>query len=379
MAEGVPARPLSLVRRALPILILPLAFLAATAHGQSADSLPAFKSDSATRDPFRQVEAGPSPWSANPNAAAAAPKTRADSLAQADTVTERLRKRRPAVSVHLGVDFSDLDAKEAFTTSLNAFVARRVTGKPEDSLKILQNYDLVHLAFPIGLQAVLPLGAYVDLVAKTHSYWYKQTAILGVSSTSLHAGDEWYALQANLGGLGLRYYIPPSLLSVTGGLGLYAQGVLFWNLGNSEIYTPHGSAPARFDPYGSGYEFQFGVQQNLTGPWHLSGSIGLLQQDFKSDRPWTAILIDAPPAGNAHWASSSIQASLNLWYHFGVQSDSSHAQKNPAVPGANAPVPAAPPAPTAPGASTPLSAPPSRTAPAAPVPALEPTDSTRRK
>ncbi|HKP97653.1 MAG TPA: hypothetical protein VJ385_18060 [Fibrobacteria bacterium] len=294
-----------------------IALPAGISHAQSAaDSLPAFKPDSAAEDPFRKVEAGPSPWSAAP-AAAAAPKTRADSLARTDTVTAKLRKRHPAVSACLGVDFFDLDAKEVFKSALEGLETERAN----DSLKVLQDYDPVHLAFPIGLQAILPLGAYVDLVVKTHSYWYKQTAILG-DKNSRHVGDEWFAVQANLGGAGLRYYVPPALLSVTGGLGLFAQGVLYWNLGRTELYTPYGSAAARFRPYGSGYEIQFGIQQSLAGPWQLAGAIGFLRQDFKSRRPWTDIVRYSAPAGNAHWESSAVQASLNLWYHFGARSPS---------------------------------------------------------
>lgn len=318
--ESDPGTPLRMAVRVTawkpalhPAILCALAYIlipASPSRAQSADSLPAFKPDSAVQDPFRKVEAGPSAWSANPTAAA--PKSKSDSLAQTDTVTARLRRRHPAVSAYLGIDFFDLDAKEA----LGAVVTARVA---KDSLKVLQNYDPVHLAFPIGLQAILPLNGYLDLVVKTHSYWYKQTAILG-DRNSRHADDEWFAVQANLGGIGVRYYIPPSLLSVTGGLGLYAQGVYFWNLGNSEMYTPYGSAPARFDATGSAYEIQMGIQQTLSGPWQLSGGIGFLQQDFKSGNSWSDIIVFSPPAGKVHWGSSAILASLNLWYHFGVKS-----------------------------------------------------------
>ncbi|MDQ3002868.1 MAG: hypothetical protein M3Y08_16600, partial [Fibrobacterota bacterium] len=231
--------------------ILTLAVWTGLSHSQSADSLPVFKPDSAVADPFRKVEAGPSPWSANPTASV--PKTKSDSLARTDTVTDKLRRRHPAVSAYLGVDFIDFDAKSIFKASLE-------TRRLRDSLGLLQDYESVHLAFPVGIQAVMPVSGYLDLVAKTHSYWYKQTAILG-DRNKRHAGDEWFAVQANLGGLGLRYYVPPSLLSVTGSLGLFVQGLLYWNLGNSQIYTPYGSAGARFEPFGSGYEIQFGMLQ----------------------------------------------------------------------------------------------------------------------
>ncbi|MDB5103591.1 MAG: hypothetical protein JWP91_1280 [Fibrobacteres bacterium] len=297
---------------AICLALLWIAGAAVPSSSQTADTLPAFKPDSAIQDPFRKVEAGPSPWSAAPTAV---PKTRADSAA-ADTVTERLRKRHPAFSVYLGVDFMDFDAKDAFRTSLAVREAR----DSAIGLKTLQDFEPVHMAFPIGLQAVFPVGPYLDVVAKTHSFWYKQTAVLG-DRNSNHAGDEWYAVQSNLGGVGIRYYIPPSFLSVTGGLGLFMQGLLYWNLGGSELYTPYGSAQARFNPSGSAYEIQFGMQQALTGPWRLAGAIGFLQQDFTSDQAWTGIMRYAPPTGKAHWGSSAVQATLGLWYHFGVVAD----------------------------------------------------------
>jgi hypothetical protein len=299
------------ILHALPRLLLFSLLAAAPSAAQTADSLPAFRPDSAVQDPFRKVEAGPSVWSSHPSAAdsAAKPKTGLDS-AQTDSLSSKLRSRHPAISFYAGIDFIDLDAKAGLGAQLLARTDR-------DSLQVLQNYDPVHLAFPLGFQAIFPLGAYLDAVAKTHSYWYKQTAILGDKDLR-HAGDEWFSLQANLGGLGLRYYIPPSLLSVTGGLGLYAQAVLYWNLGGTEMDTRYGTAPANFELSGSGYEIQFGLQKPLSGRLQLSGSLGFLQQDFQSDRPWSDILIFNPPAGKVHWASSAIQASLHLGYNFGI-------------------------------------------------------------
>lgn len=280
--------------------------LCAESRAQSADSLPAFKPDSATVDPIRRIEAGASPWSAGVPDSAAAGK---DSVS-VDSSAARLRKRYPSVSVHVGIDFIDLDAKERF----NAAVAARVS---RDKLRVLQPYESVHLAFPVGVQALWPVSGYVDLVAKTHSHWYKQTAVLG-DSASNHAGDEWYAAQTNLGGFGLRLYVPPSLLSVSGSLGLYAQGVALWNLGNSELYSNHGSAKAEFEPGGSAFEIQLGLQKAITGPWQITGAIGFLRQRFVSNRDWTAILGGGADAGKAEWGSSAVQANLQLWYRFGV-------------------------------------------------------------
>jgi hypothetical protein len=294
-------------------LLACLALAAAVSAGaQSADSLPAFRTDSAAQDPFRKVEAGQSPWS-TPKPASP------DTGFRADTVTAKLTRRHPAFSVWLGAEFSDLDAKEDFEADLAARTAK-------DSLKTLQAYEKAHLSFPLGVQAVYPIGAWFDVVAKARASWYKQTAILGRPADNTSAGELWYAVQATLGGAGLRYYVPPSLLSVTGSLGLYVQALWLWNLGGSELYTKYGSAPARLDPFGSGYELQFGLQQALKGPWQVAGSIGFVQQDYTSDRNWSDLLHSAAPAGRVHWGSSSVQANLALWYHFGAPPDTSAAK-----------------------------------------------------
>jgi hypothetical protein len=289
-----------------------IAFGAAPANAQNADSLPAFRSDSASADPFRKLEAGQSPL--------AAPKPKGDTAFRADSVTAKLTRRRPAVSLWLGAEFSDLDAKDIFAADLQQL-------ESVDSLDALQPYEQAHLSFPIGIQAVYPLGPWFDAVAMARASWYKQTAILGHRDANHStAGEQWYAVQATLGGAGLRFYVPPSLLSVNGSLGLYAQFVWLWNLGGSELYTKYGNAPARIDPAGSGYELMFGLQQTLKGPWLLAGSLGFVQQEYASDRNWSDLLRNAPPPGKVSWGSSSIQANLAIWYHFGAPADTTSAQ-----------------------------------------------------
>jgi hypothetical protein len=317
---------------------------AAPADAQTADSLPAFRSDSAAAAPFGKLEAGQSPL--------AAPKPKADTAFRADSVTAKLTRRRPAVSLWLGAEFSDLDAKETFAADLQEL-------ETVDSLDALQPYEQAHLSFPIGIQAVYPLGPWFDAVALARASWYKQTAILGHRDANRStAGELWYAVQSTLGGAGLRFYVPPSLLSVTGSLGLYAQFVWLWNLGGSELYTKYGNAPARIDPAGSGFELMFGLQQPLKGPWLLAGSLGFVRQDYASDRNWSDLLRNAPPPGKVNWGSSSIQANLAIWYHFGASADTTAAQVvlGPKGVALGKPAPVGAPNPTTPTAS-PSSAP----------------------
>lgn len=281
----------------------------------AADSLPSFKTDSLRDEPFRQIEAGAPP------SAAKVPQTQA----ARDSVTSKLQGRRPEVSGYLGVSFLDMDAK---TTFANALEARRAAG----NLKVLQAYEPVHIAVPLGLQAVLPVSDHFDLVAKTYSYLYSQGAILG-DSLSRRQGDESYTLQAHLGGLGARFYVPPNLLSVSGAIALYVQGVYYWQIGGAEIYTDYGSAPADFDPAGSAYEVSLGFAREATKPWGLNGSLGFMQQHFSSDKNWTDILAQGAPAGKVAWGASSLQAALNLVYRFGVKAAPPPGQAVPQGPG----------------------------------------------
>ena len=76
-------------------LLACLALAAAVSAGaQSADSLPAFRTDSAAQDPFRKVEAGQSPWS-TPKPASP------DTGFRADTVTAGVRRRDYTANFHL--------------------------------------------------------------------------------------------------------------------------------------------------------------------------------------------------------------------------------------------------------------------------------------
>lgn len=280
-----------------------------------ADSLAAFRPDSLKDATLRAAESAPSPF-----AAKATPRDSADSVAAL------LRGRRPTLSFHAGIAFVDLDAKDIFQRALDARLRR-------DSLQTLQPYEPVHLAMPFGVQATFPAGPYFDLLAKTHSFWYRQTAVLGKSGST--KGEEFFAVQANLGGLGLRYYVPSSLLSVNGQLGLYVQGTWYWLLGGGELYGSGGNAEAEFDPAGSGWEVQLGFNRAVTRSLGIHGNLGYITQGFDSDAPWTAVVKDGAPSGKAKWNLAAVQASFHFAWHFGV---AGKAEEKPAATAPTGPV-----------------------------------------
>jgi hypothetical protein len=354
--SGFPGRFGAARRGRRAVFCLAAAIGALSAHpaaAQSADSLPAFRSDSASADPFRKVEAGQPPWTG--------PKAKNDTGFRADTVTAKLTRRHPSLSLWLGAEFSDLDAKEAFKADLQERL--KASAASGDTLQILQPYEEAHLSFPIGIQAVYPLGPWFDAVGMARFSWYKQNAVLAHSDKNKsQAGQAWYASQSSLGGAGLRFYVPPALLSVTGSLGLYTQFLWLWNLGASELYTEYGSAPARLDPAGAGFELLFGLQKALTGHWQLAGSLGFVKQEYSSDRDWSALLHSSAPSGKVRWGSNSLQANLSLAFHFGARAADSLAA-NPA------PIPPPPSAANPPAASPAASPaePPSPVLPPAPA------------
>ncbi len=288
-----------------------------------ADSLPAFKSDSALQDPFKQLEAGNAQGlgngksngngNNNNNAADTGNNKILKDKSRLDSLNNLAKIRLPGISLYLGVDFFDLSEKDRFVQAID-------TRRTRDSLDILQPYESVHLAFPLGLQVSYPISSHLDILLKTHSYWYKQTALLGKKNSKTDAGEEWFVVQGNLGGGGIRYSLPHALLSVKGELGLYVQGLWYWNLGGTEMYSPRGSAKAKFDPSGSGYEIQLGFQQAISKPWALTGGLGFIHQEFSSTAQWNSLVESAPTATDPiSWTLSGLSATFNLWYYFGFK------------------------------------------------------------
>ncbi|HLU69968.1 MAG TPA: hypothetical protein VKZ88_04280 [Fibrobacteria bacterium] len=265
---------------------------------------PVFRSDTTARDNIRAVEAG-----------VTADTTRVDprqALARADSLHRKLARRGPYVGVSLGVAFAEHSARARFETAMNAQAAA-------NGQRILQRQDPVHVLFPGGLLLGIPLLTHVDAVARTEHSYYRVTGLAQKDNEA--AREFWYVNQTHLAGLGARWHVPVSLLTVSGQAGLYLGYTHFWSFGPTGMRAPEGSVAARFDPAGAGMEIQAGFQQDFDSRWALTGGFSWSRLSFASDGDWTNVVPDAAvPGEKAAWTVSSMRFAMQGLYQFGRRS-----------------------------------------------------------
>jgi hypothetical protein len=185
------------------------------------------------------------------------------------------------MGAYMGIAFFQLDRQGYFSSYLDSL--RRL-----EKRKALQEYESVHLCFPIGVYAAMPISRSLDILMTTKSFWYKQTALS--EDSSHHSFENWYAVQGNILGFGLKYYVPTPIFSVNQQIGLFASITPFWNLGFSEIYSTTGDIAAPISLYPIGYEIQLGFQHDASKNISWQGTLAFNQFTFESDKTWNAIL-----------------------------------------------------------------------------------------
>ncbi len=259
-----------------------------------ADSLASFKPDSLKTAAIRSLEAG-----------GKAPGSLGAGPANLDSLKIKLHHRRPFLGATLGLSFSTLSVKTLFSAHVDSIVRR-------DSLRVLQPYDPVHVYFPVGLIAAVPLFTYLDLWLRTEHFWYQMSALAQGAGPPREFS---YAVQGQLFGAGGRYLIPVSLLTVNNRAGLYLAYTRFWNFPPTEMYAPTGVVRARMKPAGAGYEIQAGYQQDFDKRWTVTGGLAFASLDFESRSPWKAILPFAPDE-KARWNLRSLRLSVQGLYQF---------------------------------------------------------------
>jgi hypothetical protein len=271
------------------------AALETRAQSSVIDSVSAvFRNDSAKAAAVRSVEAGGAPN---------------DSLVKqrGDSLLIKMQRRGPYIGLSLGVSFTDNSSKELFDGYMRTTAAA-------DSQRILQAQDPVHLVFPAGFVLGFPLFPNFDVWLRTESFWYRVTGLAQKNNEA--AREFWYAVQGHLAGVGARYLVPGSLLSVNGKPGLYAAYTHFWNFGPTGIYSPDGSVRARLNPAGAGYEFQLGFQQDFDKRFTYTGGLSFSQIRLESPSPWNAVVPNGP-ATAAEWKLQSLRLSFQALYQFG--------------------------------------------------------------
>jgi len=130
-----------------------------------------------------------------------------------------------------------------------------------------------------------------------------------------------------MAGIGGRYLIPVSLLSVNGQSGLYAAYTQFWNFGPTGMYSSTGSVRAKTQPAGAGYEIQLGYQQDYDRRWSWTGGLAFTNLTFESNSSWRAIIPNGPDEP-ASWNLKSLRLCLQGFYQFGVGNRSGQGGRN---------------------------------------------------
>jgi hypothetical protein len=263
----------------------------------AADSLASFRPDSIDAQKFDAIENG-----RNSKDTA---KAKQDTAVLASSLKLFLN-RKPYYAAHAGVGFLDLNGREHFVAALEA---RRVAKQG----KILQPYENVNLYFPAGFLAGMRVFDYLDILAKTDAFWYRQTALLG-DSLNGPGTEEFYALQGQLLGLGLRLYIPQEILSARDHGHLYFEISRYFDLGATEIYSSYGSASAQWNPMGSTTEFQMGFMHSLDTRFTWSGALSFIHSSWVSNRTWNTIL---PNSGSQKvaWGGNALQMRFFLFWN----------------------------------------------------------------
>ena len=279
-----------------------LGALAGMGHAQPApvDSVSAvFRGDSAKTAAIRAVEAGT--WTQD-----------STTLERDDSLRVKQRRRGPYAGLSLGISFTDNSAKTLFAGYMNSTVDPTAGGA--DSSRVVQTQDPVQLIVPAGFILGFPVFPYLDVWLRTEHFWSRVSGLTQRNNESPR--EFWYVAQGHLAGLGARYLIPVSLLSVNGQAGLYAAYTHFWNFGPTGLYAPGGGLRAQTDPGGAGYEVQVGYQQDYDRRFTWTGGLSFSQLNFASNATWRTILPTGPDA-RAEWTLQSLRIAVQGLYQFG--------------------------------------------------------------
>lgn len=280
------------------LALAPHAAWAQTSGGAVVDSLsPVFRGDSTNLKNIRAVEAG------------VAGADSARSTARADSLRQKLTGRGPYVGLSVGAAFGEHSARARFQSAMT--LQATAAGQ-----RILQNQDPVHVFFPVGLIVGVPVFSHLDLILRSEHFYYR---VAGLAQKDNDAATEfWYVNQAHLAGLGARWHVPLSLLTVTGQSGLYFGYTHLWNYGPTGIRSPDGSVAATFKPAGAGMELQAGFQQDFDKRWALTGGFSWSRLSFSSEGDWTNVApASSAPGEKAEWTLGSMRFAMQGVYQFG--------------------------------------------------------------
>lgn len=282
----------------LALFAAPAPTPAQTASGAVVDSLsPVFRGDSTNLKNIRAVEAG------------VAGADSARSIARTDSLRRKLEGRGPYIGLSVGAAFGEHSARARFQNAMTLQASNA-------GQRILQSQDPVHVFFPVGLVVGIPVFSHLDLTVRTEHFYYRMA---GLAQKDNEAATEfWYVNQGHLAGVGARWHVPLSLLTVSGQSGLYFGYTHLWNFGPTGIRSPDGSIAATFNPAGAGMELQAGFQQDFDKRWALTGGFAWSRLAFTSEGDWTNVAAaSSAPGEKAEWTLNSLRFAMQGVYQFG--------------------------------------------------------------
>jgi hypothetical protein len=254
----------------------------------SADSLPAFRSDTSEAKGFQSLESGTQDSTAKP-------------------IKQSLGERKLTLGLWVGAAFYDFEGKKEFSARSDRLAA-------SDSGSVVQRQDPVHLAFPLGLAVDIPVTHHWDATLRTQHYWYQQSELIKTSSGGTQ--EQTFSATGHWVGVGVRFLAPSELLTVKGQSGLQLGFQWLWGLGLDQLYGSEGDLPSRFSPAGIGYEMQIGYQRDYRKRFALSGGLSYLHTAIGGEGSWGDLFPGA--TGKSDWGFSGLQLVLNVTMQVGA-------------------------------------------------------------
>jgi hypothetical protein len=270
-----------------------------------------------------------------------------NSLSESKGIQKKNSRERPWISlgVDVGIQFNSLQQRSRLTDySVNYRTYQQQLDNAQaseyntnqgvsdtatvGSSKVLQPYQPVDIAIPVGLSLYIKLLSSLDLLLSVQSFWREQVEIIEyenlsfVSSSGISGGDIQniplkYGLQAHLGGIGGKFHIPVHFMSIDKSKPIVIQVQRLWHLWRSEIYTSHGTLPATFEPLGNGWEFSAGYSWKTLGPLQITTYLSYFTASFSSSRTWSQLM--ASSQGETYldqhsWTLNGLKLQLQLQY-----------------------------------------------------------------
>ncbi|MBF0432964.1 MAG: hypothetical protein HQK83_16895 [Fibrobacteria bacterium] len=275
-------------------------------------------------------------------------------ISDSSKTIEKPSRRKIYFGLQLGVQFTDFTQADLFAEDLNAYIQQKYSrdsshatnnyvkdsvSYKSNSSKVLQPFDNVIWSLPFGAFIGIPVTRYLDICLSTQFFTKEQEAIIETVSPDITYYEKpdsnqaaiavntvsgtirnisrTYTTFANLGGIGLKFYIPKQVLSVKGDKTLYFSYTHLWNIGGTQFWSSAGSEMVPYSLFGTGYELSLGFLLNNWKYIGVNGNISLVHLNFPVRGDWTDILLQDEIEGNYELEFNALKFNFQLVYQFG--------------------------------------------------------------